>query len=353
MQKWLSKIKYTHDKNYSAVFSFLNYKNPFIKRVAIGALAESGSKLMAERFLRMYSAETGLQTRLALLNGLAKLKIKVSTKPIHKKLSDKTVSLSLSELKIGYRTLGKIGARAEAKYLVNQFQRYKNNYPQFVKYEREMKQELIAAIGHIGGDYALKFFSRATEKGSNLSNYRRDIIKAVSGIKVRGADSLVIALSKNKLNSDIVDNTLAVIGVEKKNISYVVSKATKMFDNGKDIYLLLRSLKKHHYNNYKHFLSRVLVSDKIGFNSLTVIAEILTKYTGVEFIPKIIVKLKRVKDLQVMSILVRLLGDLGSNDAVTILKKYLKHDAPGISFLASEALKKITGKEYKSNQFGQ
>lgn len=355
MGKWLSKIKYTVDKNYGVVISFLDYKNPFVKRVAIAALAESGLKKMSSRFMKMYSRETGLQTRLALLKGLMKLKLKVPTQLIHQRLKNKKIPLSSLELRICYRTLGRIGAKNEVRYLISQFKGFKVNYPQFLKYEKEMKQELIVAMGHIGGSLALRFFSQAKNNKSELFGYKEEIIKAAAGVKVKGSDSLVITLAKKSgsVDSDLVAGTLAAIGVSKNNIPYVVSKAQKMFTEGKDIYLFLNSLKEHHYKNYDNFLKTVFASNKLGFNSLTVAAEIITKYAGVEFVPQIISKLKRVNDLQIISILVRLLGDLGSSDSVVVLKKYLQHDAPGVSFLAAEALHKITGKKYKSNQFGQ
>ncbi len=352
MQKWLSKIKYTQDKNYGAVMAFLNYKNPFIKRAAVSALAESGSRRIAKQFLKMYSFEAGLQTRLSLLDALGKLKIKLPTAVIHRRIANKKMPMPASELKVGYRTLGKIGGIDEVTFLVSQFRNFKRNYPKFMKYEKEMKQELIYAIGHVGGSAALNFFKQAVKGDNDLSKYKRALIKAASSIKVAGVDSLVIALSRgNDLVNDQTISTLSIIGVSKANISYVVKKARKMFNEGQDIYLLLKALEKHHYKNYRAFLKEVFGSDKLGFNSLTVVASILTKYVGVEFVPQIIKKLQKIKNLQVISIYVRLLGDLGSSDAVVVLKEYLQHDAPGISFLASEALQKITGKKFKSTQF--
>ena len=101
-------------------------------------------------------------------------------------------------------------------------------------------------------------------------------------------------------------------------------------------------------------LKRLLGLPVLDFNTLAAVNRVAAPLRAAALAPLVHARMARSGvDLQELSLLVDLLGELGNRESVAVLEPLLKHRMPGIRILTAKSLQKLTGREYPVQGFDE
>lgn len=351
-ESWLRRVLASRDRDLRVVRKFLAVGNFNAVRAAITVLGETRLPGEARAIAALAGKSDILDVRLAAYAALGRLGDAAALDPVLARFAGRRQPLPVVEEVALYRMLG--GSR-DPRHLGLLAARYETvgRERQDPRSLRTLKDAVIAAVAALDAPVAIPFLTRVwrDEPGARTllaaameNTTRKEFLSFIRGILPLTSQDQYLSLLKacGRIGFDAAALPLFRTGFDRFR-EYGVSPAP-LVDGlaGLPAEVQLAELK------------RLLALPVLDFNTLAAINRIAAPLRAAALAPLVHARMARSGiDLQELSLLVDLLGELGNRESVAVLEPLLKHRMPGIRILTAKSLQKLTGKEYPVQGFDE
>lgn len=346
---WLSKIADTYDKNYKLIDKYLKKKNSPAVNAAVIALIKSRRKDLLPWLGRKLIVTGDLNLRQSILKYFRYTGDAGALKYLLKFRVMNSGKMNNEERRLLYLAIGSLGKWPEERLLLGLLAKMKKASG---LRSRLLRDSLVYAVCECGGLPTLRFFKKHTKKHGFLYAVRQKTADAL--IKMKYADPgpflFYLESSGDKGIHKSVMNVLAKRKVPGGS-EFLIKTYEKYKKSGGSMYALARAAEKQEYRKVKQIFIDLLKRNDIGFNTASVAFLVLKREKDNSSEKIVLNRISKEKNLQIVSLMINYLGEIKSVKSQNVLKTFLKHSAPGIRFLASESLSRITGRKYKFEGF--
>jgi len=349
-RQWLNRVYQSKDKDIKVLERFLTSRDDGVVIAAIRAAAGSGSEAVAVKVALQAAESKNLSVRLASFRTVARIGSVKAAQDLYKRFQLRKQAYPVKEEAALYRMVGAVKNAVSPTELYSRYRRVaRERKGQSVEVLRLAIAEALIISGARGVN---RFLGQIWRSQVSMRLPLARLLARGSAADVRPFIRSVLPGSGQDLFVALMRGW-ARAGVQHRYLELYMRAVNRFEGMGISPAPLLEGMMGIPAAALRPVLKRYLNKEKLDFNTAVALQRLLIKGRDTGLISDLLGSMKRKnEDIQYLSVMVGVLGELGSKEAVPLLERYLKHDAPGLRLLSAQSLKKITGKTYTYQGFG-